>query len=80
MGIWMYFSIKFFTWWGSEPVIKYTIAVPNPPGDGTVLENPSIKVGILHPRSLYHILTNNRLLARQLFSATLQLLANFSGS
>ena len=45
----MYFSIKFFTWWGSEPVIKYTIAVPNPPGDGTVLENPSIKVGISQP-------------------------------
>jgi hypothetical protein len=45
VGIWMYFSIQFFTWWGSEPVIKYTTTVPNPPGDGTILENLSIKVG-----------------------------------
>ncbi len=35
---------KWFQDWEAEPVIRYTIDVPKPAGDGTVLENPSIKV------------------------------------
>lgn len=31
-------------WYKKERVIKYTVTVPNPPGDGRVMEKPSIKV------------------------------------
>jgi hypothetical protein len=44
VAVWMYYGIKFFTWYDSEKIIKYAIDVPNPPGDGTPLEKPSIKV------------------------------------
>jgi len=37
-------TVWFMEWLGKEPIIKFTITVPNPPGDGRVLENPSIKV------------------------------------
>ncbi|KAH7409485.1 putative aldehyde dehydrogenase-like protein C21C3 [Cadophora sp. MPI-SDFR-AT-0126] len=43
VAIWMYYGIKFFTWLTSEEIIKYQIEVPNPPGDGRVMEKPSIK-------------------------------------
>lgn len=35
---------KWFQAWEDEKVIRYTIDVPKPAGDGTALENPSIKV------------------------------------
>lgn len=46
VAVWMYYGIRFFTWLTGEgeEIIKYTIDVPNPPGDGRVMENPSIKV------------------------------------
>jgi hypothetical protein len=31
-------------WYKKERVLKYTVNVPNPPGDGRVMEKPSIKV------------------------------------
>ncbi|CZT47763.1 probable betaine aldehyde dehydrogenase [Rhynchosporium secalis] len=43
VALWMYFGIKFFTWLTGEEIIQYEIAIPNPPGDGRVMENPSIK-------------------------------------
>ncbi|CAL3964167.1 unnamed protein product [Diplocarpon coronariae] len=45
VAVWMYFGIKLFTWCTGEGerIIKYTIDVPNPPGNGRAMENPSIK-------------------------------------
>ena len=41
---WMFTVSKFFQDWEAEPIIRYTIDVPKPAGDGTALEKPSIKV------------------------------------
>jgi len=49
VAIWMYYGIKFFTWLTSEEIIKYQIEIPNPPGDGRVMEKPSIKVRATPP-------------------------------
>lgn len=78
VGIYMYYGIKFYTWLGSEKIIRYTIDAPNPPGDGRVLENPSIKVrnaGVegTASRSQTDI---GRLLARQLYNVMLLRLAS----
>jgi len=72
----MFTVSKWFQAWEDEPVIRYVIDVPKPAGDGTALENPSIKVRS-HPTVTATLLTYGRLLARQLFSATHQRLANF---
>jgi hypothetical protein len=42
---WMFAVSKWFQAWEDEPIIRYTIDVPKPVGDGTALETPSIKVG-----------------------------------
>jgi acyl-CoA reductase-like NAD-dependent aldehyde dehydrogenase len=44
---WMITVSKWFQAWEDEPIIRYSIDVPKPAGDGTALENPSIKVGRL---------------------------------
>ena len=36
--------VNLIEWYTKEPVIRYTISVPNPPGDGSITEKPSIKV------------------------------------
>ena len=40
----LYGFLKFYEWYFSELIIAYEIDAPNPPGDGKVMENPSIKV------------------------------------
>lgn len=42
--VWLYYGLMYFTWLSSEKIIRYTIDVPHPPGDGRVMDNPSIKV------------------------------------
>ena len=44
---WMFTVSKWFQAWEDEPIIGSSIDVPKPAGDGTALENPSIKVGSL---------------------------------
>jgi hypothetical protein len=41
---WMFTVSKYFQAWEDEAVIRYTVDVPKPAGDGTALEKPSIKV------------------------------------
>jgi acyl-CoA reductase-like NAD-dependent aldehyde dehydrogenase len=41
-----------------EKAIPYTIAAPNPPGEGRVLENPSIKVSRFQPRLCHNVNAN----------------------
>jgi hypothetical protein len=42
---WFMFTVsKWFQAWEDEASIRYSIDVPKPAGDGTALENPSIKV------------------------------------
>lgn len=43
----LYSLVRVVEWYRSEAIIGYTIAVPNPPGDGTLLEKPSIKVRVV---------------------------------
>jgi hypothetical protein len=47
---------KWFQAWEDESVIRYVIDVPKPAGDGTALENPSIKVRS-HPTVTATLLT-----------------------
>jgi hypothetical protein len=44
VGFTLWAIVRFAEWYKKEPIISYSITVPNPPGDGTVLEKPSIKV------------------------------------
>ena len=44
VAIALYSFLHFVEWYKSEPIIPYTISVPNPSGDGKVLEKPSVKV------------------------------------
>ena len=44
VAVFIFSVVNFIEWCTREPVIKYTIAVPNPPGDGRVTEKPSLKV------------------------------------
>lgn len=68
---------KFFQDWEAEPIIRYTIDVPKPAGDGTALEKPSIKVRAQSKLDKL-LLTQHRLLVQQLYNATHQRLANSS--
>jgi hypothetical protein len=43
--LWYMFTVsRWFQAWEDEKIIRYTIDVPKPAGDGTALEKPSIKV------------------------------------
>ncbi|KAJ5053805.1 uncharacterized protein L3040_000096 [Drepanopeziza brunnea f. sp. 'multigermtubi'] len=44
-AIYLYYGLRLFTWFSGEgeEIIKYAVDVPNPPGNGTVMEKPSIK-------------------------------------
>jgi hypothetical protein len=72
---WMFTVSKWFQAWEDEPIIRYTIDVPQPAGDGTALERPSIKVTSLL-RLTATFLTICRLPDQQQYSATHRRLAN----
>jgi len=76
---WMFAVSKWFQAWEDEPIIRYTIDVPKPVGDGTALETPSIKVGS-PPRSDHSCTDSYRHLVQQQYSAMLRQLANFLDS
>lgn len=46
VGLILWGTVRLIEWYQKEPILKYTITAPTPPVDGTVLENPSIKVRI----------------------------------
>jgi hypothetical protein len=71
---WMFTVSKWFQAWEDEPIIRYSIDVPKPAGDGTALENPSIKVGSL--LDLQSVLTHCRLLVQQQYSVMRRRLAS----
>jgi hypothetical protein len=48
----LYVTINIIEWYTKEPIIKYEIAVPAPPGDGRAVEKPSIKVRAAYKISL----------------------------
>ncbi|KAL3422278.1 aldehyde dehydrogenase [Phlyctema vagabunda] len=39
----LYGFIRVLDWYRAEPIVPYTLDAPNPPGEGKVLEKPSIK-------------------------------------
>ena len=70
---------KWFQAWEDEAIIRYTIDVPKPAGDGTALETPSIKV-IGLPEVVATLLIIYRRMVRRQYSAMLQPQANFLDS
>jgi hypothetical protein len=48
------YVVRLLEWYKKEAVISYEITAPTPPGDGTVLEKPSIEVRIPESRSRPH--------------------------
>lgn len=46
--------VKWVEWYQQECIIPYTIVVPTPPEDRTVLEKPSIKVRGLEKPTGFH--------------------------
>jgi hypothetical protein len=76
---WMFTVSKWFQAWEDEPVIRYTIDVPKPAGDGTALKEPSIKVRSM-VQTLATFLTQDRPLDQQQYSATHRRQANFLDS
>jgi hypothetical protein len=54
----IYGALKIVDYYKLEKVIPYTISAPNPPGDGRVLEKPSIKVRHFSLELLYNASAN----------------------
>lgn len=78
MGVWLYFGLRFFSWFSGdgEKIVKYTIDVPNPPGDGTIMETPSIKVRSPDDGGCSSTLTFGSLMVLPLYNVMLLRLAS----
>jgi hypothetical protein len=72
----LYGTLWIMDYLNSEKVILYSVDAPNPPGNGRVLDIPSIKV-TSHMTGTALVLIFSRLLALQPFNVTLRQQENF---